>query len=151
MLKNWQLFKQKFKLFLTATETAPKSRPEATKTALLLTAAGEEAIEVFNASFAAGESDTSYATVLKKFDEYCETQSKEIYERYLFRKWVQEQGETFEHFLRDLKTQERVLQRRAQPRSYNVITEDGKLLHRNRSHLIDADERSISARTSRRP
>ncbi|XP_077535303.1 uncharacterized protein LOC144147109 isoform X2 [Haemaphysalis longicornis] len=107
--KNWQLFKQKFQLFLTATETAPTPRPEATKTALLLTAAGDEAIEVFNTfSFAKGECDTDYATVLKKFDEYFKTQSNEIYERYLFRKRVQEQGEEFEHFLRDLKTQARL-------------------------------------------
>lgn len=34
--KNWQLFEQKFQLFLTATETALAPRPEATKTALLL-------------------------------------------------------------------------------------------------------------------
>lgn len=37
-------------------------------------------------------------------------------------------------------TKARVLQRRAEPRSYDIITEEGKLLRRNRSHLMRTKE-----------
>lgn len=106
--KNWQLFKQRFEIFLTASETAEKPRPESTKAALLLSVAGEEAIEVFNTfTFAEGESNSDYATVVKKFDEYCDDQSNEVHERYIFRRRTQAAGEPVEHFLRDLKNQAR--------------------------------------------
>lgn len=108
--RNWKLFIQKFNLFLASSETTDKKqpRPETAKGALLLSVAGEEAIEVYNTfTFADGESNLDYATVVKKFEEYCDAQQNEVYERYVFRKRVQEPGEPFEHFLRDLKTQAR--------------------------------------------
>lgn len=37
-------------------------------------------------------------------------------------------------------TKAQVLQRRAEPRSYNIVTEDGKLLRRNRRHLMATKE-----------
>lgn len=108
--RNWKLFIQKFNQFLALSETTDKKpRPETAKGALLLSIAGEEAIEVYNTfTFAEGESSLDYATVVEKFEEYCDTQQNEVYERYIFRKRVQEPGEPFEHFFRDLKTQARV-------------------------------------------
>lgn len=107
--RNWKLFIQKFNLFLASSETTDqKPRPESAKGALLLSITGEEAIEVYNTfTFAEGESNLHYATVVKKFEEYCDAQQNEVYERNVFRKRVQEPGEPFEHFLRDLKTQAR--------------------------------------------
>ncbi|XP_070382812.1 uncharacterized protein [Dermacentor albipictus] len=106
--KNWQLFKQRFEIFLTASEVAEKPRTESKKTALLLSVAGAEAIEVFNTfTFAAGEKNDDYATVVKKFDEYCIAQTNEVHERYMFRRRIQAAGEPVEHFLRDLKNQAR--------------------------------------------
>lgn len=79
------------------------------KTAPLLTTAGEEAIEVFNTfTLSKDESNSDYAAVVRKFDEYCKAQSNEVYKCYLFRRWVQEPGEPFEHFLWDLRTQARL-------------------------------------------
>nr|XP_037268535.1 uncharacterized protein LOC119159786 [Rhipicephalus microplus] len=43
--KNWSLFKQSFELFLQATEPSKEPRSEAAKTALLLSVAGEDALE----------------------------------------------------------------------------------------------------------
>ncbi|XP_077506810.1 uncharacterized protein LOC144116025 isoform X1 [Amblyomma americanum] len=45
--RNWHTFKQKLELFFTATPTTPP-RSEAAKTAILLSAAGEEALDVYN-------------------------------------------------------------------------------------------------------
>ncbi|XP_077562494.1 uncharacterized protein LOC144178475 isoform X2 [Haemaphysalis longicornis] len=92
--RNWKLFIQKFNLFLASSETTDqKPRPESAKGALLLSIAGEEAIEVYNTfTFAEGESNLDYATVVKKFEEYCDAQQNEVYERYVFRKRVQEPG-----------------------------------------------------------
>ncbi|XP_075733513.1 uncharacterized protein LOC142775690 isoform X1 [Rhipicephalus microplus] len=106
--KNWQTFKQRFELFLAASEPSDKQRSVSSKTALLLSVAGEDAIEIFNTlSFTEGEDKADYATVIKKFDEYFTLQTNEVHERYVFRKRVQSQGEPFEHFLRDLKKQAR--------------------------------------------
>ncbi|XP_070378979.1 uncharacterized protein [Dermacentor albipictus] len=106
--KNWQTFKQRFELFLAASEPDDKKRSVSSKTALFLSVAGEDAIEIFNTlSFAEGEDKADYATVIKKFDDYFKLQTNEVHERYIFRKRVQSQGEPFEHFLRDLKQQAR--------------------------------------------
>ncbi|XP_077551338.1 uncharacterized protein LOC144165064 [Haemaphysalis longicornis] len=102
--KHWQLFKQKFEFFLTASETGPKPGGSSTKTALLLSLAGDAALEVFNNfTFLEGESKEEYVTVVKKFDEYCAAQQNEVHERYLFRQRVQADGEPSEQFIRDLR------------------------------------------------
>lgn len=83
--KNWDLFKQKFELFLRVTEPAKESRPASVKTALLLSVAGDDALEVFNNFvFAESENKEDYATVALKFEEYCRQQQNEVYERYIF-------------------------------------------------------------------
>nr|XP_054930745.1 uncharacterized protein LOC129386661 [Dermacentor andersoni] len=107
--KNWQAFKQRFEFFLAASEQPTgKPRTEPCKTALLLSVAGEEAIEIFNTfSFGEDESRNDYATVIAKFDAYCAAQQNEVHERYVFRMRVQAPGELVEPFLRDLKNQAR--------------------------------------------
>ncbi|XP_077535341.1 uncharacterized protein LOC144147144 isoform X2 [Haemaphysalis longicornis] len=102
--KNWDLFKQKFELFLQATADPKEPRSEATKTALLLSVAGNDALEVFNNfTFVEGESKEDYATVVQKFEAYCKEQLNEVYERYMFRSRTQAETEPFEHFVRDLR------------------------------------------------
>lgn len=80
--KNWRLFKQKFELFLTASApAAPKETPTPgpTKLALLLSIAGDDALEVYNNfSFDQGEDRNDYATVIKKFDEYFAEDRKSV-------------------------------------------------------------------------
>ncbi|KAK8756670.1 hypothetical protein V5799_000628 [Amblyomma americanum] len=103
--RNWHTFKQKLELFFTATPTTPP-RSEAAKTAILLSAAGEEALDVYNNfSFEAGESKEDYQTVLRKFEAYCVDEGNEVYERHVFRLRVQDEGEPFEQYLRQLKKQ----------------------------------------------
>lgn len=103
--KNWLVFKQKLQLFITATEPE-KPRPSAVKAAILLSTAGDEALDVYNNfSFAAGENREDYDTLVRKFEEYCVDQGNEVYERHIFRLRTQEDSEPFERFLRDLKKQ----------------------------------------------
>lgn len=79
--KRWVLFKQRFELFLTATEPT-KARRAFTKTALLLSITGEEAIEVYNTfSFTKDQDKNDYDVVIKKFDDYCASQVNEVHQR----------------------------------------------------------------------
>lgn len=57
--KSCKLFQQRFELFLDAT-SPDKPRSEATKTALLLSVVGEDAIEIYNFSFLGTESKHDY-------------------------------------------------------------------------------------------
>lgn len=103
---NWKRFKQKLDLFLQATSSKEHPRTEAAKAALLLSVAGDDALDVFNTfKFDADESKEDYGTVVHKFEIYCSQVSNEVYERYLFRSRKQADGEPFEKFLRDLKKQ----------------------------------------------
>lgn len=100
------VFKQKLELYLTVEQPHDKPLSDAAKTAMLLSLAGEEAIEIYNNfAFQKGENNQNYAAVVKKFDDYWDAQRNEVYERYIFRKRTQSEGETFEHFLRDVKKQ----------------------------------------------
>lgn len=102
--KQWKLFKQKFELFLEASDPNEKPREDSTKTALLLSLGGDDVLEIYNNfTFTEDAERRDYATVIKKFDEYCAAQVNEIHERYLFRRRVQAEGEPFEPFARDLR------------------------------------------------
>lgn len=90
--------------------TTPKDKTlsAAAKAALLLSVAGEDAIELFNNFiFIEGESSEDYATVIKKFDNYWEAERNEVYEWYMIQERSQAAGESFEQFIRDVNTQAR--------------------------------------------
>ncbi|XP_037572452.1 uncharacterized protein LOC119454651 [Dermacentor silvarum] len=104
--RNWKRFRQQFEFLLEATVCKANPRSEATKTALLLSVAGEEALDVFNNFVFSGEENKEdYNTVFAKFEEYCTEQQNEIHERYVFRSRSQGEAEPFEQFLRELKKQ----------------------------------------------
>lgn len=100
--ENWRKFRQRFELYLEATESE-KERSQKQKAALLLHVAGPEAIEVFDTFGCTTTEKESYDTLLQKFESYCQPRTNETFERYLFRKRVQADGEPFETFLRDLQ------------------------------------------------
>ncbi|KAK8777878.1 hypothetical protein V5799_020780 [Amblyomma americanum] len=104
--------------FLQATACTDKSKSEAAKTALLLSVAGEDALDVFNNFvFTEEQSKEDYATVIAKFEEYCVEQQNEIHERYVFRSRRQGEAEPFEQFVRALK-------RQAQHCNFGAMTDD---------------------------
>jgi hypothetical protein len=99
---SWKKFKQHFELYLLATGLSDKA--DARKIALLLTVAGTEAIEVYNTFEYNGENDdsTKYSCILEKFEAYCSPKKNETYERYCFNTRIQQEGEAFDCFLKDL-------------------------------------------------
>lgn len=106
LASNWKRFKQKFDLFLQATTSKEHPRTESSKAALLLSVAGDDALDAFNTfQFVDGESQEDYETVVRKFEAYCSEVGNEVHERYLFHLKNQAEGEQFEKFLRDLKKQ----------------------------------------------
>ena len=61
-------------------------------------------------TFTAGEEYTTdgkpkYDAVIQKFELYCNPKNNETYARYLFQTRLQEEHETFDHFVVDLKNQ----------------------------------------------
>ncbi|CAN7982308.1 unnamed protein product [Ixodes pacificus] len=104
LFENWKRFKQKVELFLKATPSKERPRSEAAKAAVLLSVAGDEALDVFNNfKFEDGENQDDYATLVRKFEAYFAEVSNEVHERYVFRSRGQAEGEPVEKFIRDLK------------------------------------------------
>ncbi|XP_070394890.1 uncharacterized protein [Dermacentor albipictus] len=69
--EQWKRFKQKFDLFIVATTMKEQPRTEDAIAALLLSVAGDEALDVFNMfKFEAQESNEDYATIVEKFESY---------------------------------------------------------------------------------
>ena len=96
--ENWKKFSQRFDLYIEAIEKTEAT--DKVKNGILLTIAGEEALDVYN-TFAFEDADKVTATdgtltdvnkhsvVLKKFSDYCAPRKNETYERYVFRSGVQ--------------------------------------------------------------
>lgn len=78
---NFTKFKQSFEIYMIAAGLSNK--PDATKIAIFLNVAGEEAIDVFNTlTFQNEEDRTKYESVVEAFTEYCEPHKNETYDRY---------------------------------------------------------------------
>ena len=95
--ENWRYFKQEFELYLVA--AGFDAKPDKQKVALLLHVAKKPAIDVYNTFTFAGAEENTYASVLHKFDP----KTNETYERYIFYIRNQQQGESVEQFVTDLK------------------------------------------------
>ncbi|KAH7983888.1 hypothetical protein HPB52_015033 [Rhipicephalus sanguineus] len=106
--RNWQRFKQKLELFFAATPTKPP-RTEATKTAILLSIAGEEALDIYN----------NFSTKMIPALQWKASPVFEVKGTTTARKW---------NFT--------TVSEQAAPRSCMVKTEDQRMLRRNRQHLL---------------
>uniref|UniRef100_A0A8C6LCJ1 ribonuclease H n=1 Tax=Nothobranchius furzeri TaxID=105023 RepID=A0A8C6LCJ1_NOTFU len=103
---EWRSFKQRFMLYLQA--VGLDSKPDVRKIALLLTVAGPRAVEVFNTFVFEDEEDQhKFDVVLQRFDDHCSPKKNETFERYVFRARLQQQDESFDVFLTDLKLKAR--------------------------------------------
>ncbi|XP_072338611.1 uncharacterized protein [Scyliorhinus torazame] len=99
---NWKIFKQKFLLYIEASDL--KATWDVRKIALFLSTAGDHAIHIYNSlTFADGEDKTKFKTVLLKFDSHCDIEVNESYERYIFQQRLQGKGEPFQSFLTHLR------------------------------------------------
>ena len=102
---HWRAFKQQFVLYLTATDGDEKSDEK--KVAMLLTIAGESAIDIFNTFSLTAAEKKDLKVVLEKFDNYCSPRKNEVYERYVFRCRNQKEGEQFDQFVTDIRLKAR--------------------------------------------
>ena len=101
-LENWKTWRLRWKNYAVITQLA-KQTPEY-QVALFLHTIGPEAFEIYNAfEFTAGEVQT-VDLIITKFNTYAIGEINETYERYVFNKRQQEQGETFEAYLTTLRT-----------------------------------------------
>ena len=89
--RAWKVFKQKFQLYLQATEKDKK--PEGVKVALLLTTGGEELLEIHNSLDFPPRNDPAdpdpsqiLSSVIDKLDNYFAPRKYELAARYKFRK-----------------------------------------------------------------
>lgn len=101
--REWKCFKQKFELYLLATEKSKKS--EDVKIALLLTCGGDELLTVYNSLNLTSTSsqDPTLKSVLDKFDTYFSPRKTELAARYKFRKCMQRPGEPLESYITRLR------------------------------------------------
>ncbi|KAJ8975158.1 hypothetical protein NQ317_014532 [Molorchus minor] len=99
--ENWRRFKQNYSIFMKASEKDSKSSD--IKASILLSLAGEEAVELFN-TFGLSEADSlEEEKILDTFEAYCNPKKNVVYERYKFYKRDQLDGENFEQFLAEIK------------------------------------------------
>ncbi|XP_072380845.1 uncharacterized protein [Diabrotica undecimpunctata] len=103
--ENFKRFKQSFEIYLMASGKSGKS--DEVKVAILLNLIGEEGIEIYNSLELTEVQQGKLADVLEAFESYVTPRKNVVYERYLFYKRIQEEGEPFDHFLTDLKNKVR--------------------------------------------
>ncbi|CAL9691156.1 unnamed protein product [Knipowitschia caucasica] len=98
--ENWKSFRQSFELYLLA--AGLDDADEKRKVALLLTVAGRGALDVFN-TFQFDNEDYGLNDVVTKFEDYCTPRRNETYERYVFRNRMQNENESIEQYVTDLR------------------------------------------------
>lgn len=100
--ENWRKFRMRFEIYLVATEKDKKS--DKLKVNLLLNCAGSEAIEEYSHfTYDEEESPESYEVVCTKFEQLCKGAKNVIYERLVFNKRCQKEGERIDALVSDLK------------------------------------------------
>lgn len=107
--EKWIKFKQRFELFLKASGKGKEA--EDVKIAILLTTIGDEGIEIYN-TFQFKEKDEKGVKielklddVMEKFENYTSPLKNITFETFKFQQINQKEGQTFDNFLTELKTQ----------------------------------------------
>ena len=103
---------QRFDLYLTVFGNIKEK--EDVQCAILLQVVGDEALEIYNTFQFVNGKDRHKLDVLKsKFEEYVNPRKKNVFERYKFWEYKQQDGETIDKFITELKT-------RAKPCKFGV-------------------------------
>lgn len=101
LAENRRRFERNFQNFLIAAGLERKT--DKVKIATFLNAIGEDALEVYDTFTLTPEQREQYDEVIKAFQEFCKPKTNEVYERFVFYKRNQSQGEPFDVFLMDIK------------------------------------------------
>lgn len=99
--ENWRVFKQNFDVYSIAIEL--DDRKESQKIGIFLNACGPEAIEIYNTLSLTDEQKKNFKTVVEAFETYCTPKKNEVYEAFRFNSRKQQEGETFDSYLLDLR------------------------------------------------
>ena len=92
LAENWHLWKQRFNLFLTRTESDAKV--DYVKIAMLLASIGPDVLERYNHftfDEAAGEDSKSYVQVMQTFEDHFNGLKRTVFSRYQF--WTYRRAE----------------------------------------------------------
>ena len=102
MKSNWQTFKQVWDSYELL--TGLKNEPHKYRVATFITCIGVEALERHNGlPFKSEEERQNMDVILKLWEEHCVGLTNVIYERYVFNKAVQHEGECIEAFVVHLR------------------------------------------------
>ncbi|GBN42352.1 Transposon Ty3-I Gag-Pol polyprotein, partial [Araneus ventricosus] len=99
--ENWKKFKQKFFIYLEASEKINK--PDKLKVALLLTTMGEDCLDIYNSFGLSAEDSEKFDIVIKSFDDYFSPKKNTVIARYKFFNCVQRENESVDSFVTNLK------------------------------------------------
>lgn len=100
--ENWTFFKQKFELYLKATDLIKKSSE--TKSSILLSIIGDDALKIYNnLKFEEDKNKMDYEIIMQKFDDHFKSTRNVTYERHLFFLRNQHEGETVEAYANELR------------------------------------------------
>ena len=98
IFENWRLFHQKWRNYAVITNL--NQQPRLYQVALFLHTIGDEALKVYNGfKFDTTEADRTVDEIVQKFETFAVGEINETYERYIFNRRNQHDGESFEAFL----------------------------------------------------
>ena len=101
--ENWKLFKQKWRNYSIITNLSRQT--EQYQVALLLHTLGDDALRAYNGfSFVTTDENRTVDEILVKFDTFAIGKVNETYERFVFNKRDQKEGESFEAFHAAIRT-----------------------------------------------
>ena len=78
-------------------------KEEAVQCNYLMLWAGEKGRQIFSTWTLTETQKKTLKTYFEKFEDYCKPKSNVIYSRYVFKSRIQNDGESFEHFVMDLR------------------------------------------------
>ena len=108
--ENWRKWRQRFQIYLEATEA--DAEDEKRQCSIFLYVIGEEALEVFNTFTFDRDADPSesrdkLSTLYDKFQKYCDPRKNITFERHKFFTRSQKPDETIDQYVTDLKLKSR--------------------------------------------
>lgn len=101
--ENWKLFKQKWKNYSIITNQG--LQPMSYQVALFLHTLGDDALTAYNGfHFETQEEERTVPEIIAKFDSFAIGEVSVTYERFVFNRRAQKEGENFETFLAAIRT-----------------------------------------------
>ena len=102
-IESWKLFKQRWDSYAILTNLS--ARPHKVQVALLTSRLADDALKTLNGfKFDTAEDARTVKEIMDKFQEFVIGEVNETYERYVFNKRDQTEGETFDAYLADLRS-----------------------------------------------